>query len=141
MRCRLLVPQSIAEKQALASVGQLYLTNLYKGFLDQLDLTVGQVLVSKSDFGDVVRNENILNTFENLFKFGVIPIVNENDTVATEEIKYGDNDELSALVAGFLDAKWLFILTNHEGVFIPRTYALTGFVLYAGGYHNVNKRS
>lgn len=92
--------------------------NLYKGFLDQLDLTVGQVLVSKSDFGDAVRNENILNTFENLFKFGVIPIVNENDTVATEEIKYGDNDELSALVAGFLDAEWLFVLTNHEGVFI-----------------------
>ncbi|NJK58547.1 MAG: hypothetical protein HC939_22505 [Pleurocapsa sp. SU_5_0] len=58
-----LVPQSIAEKQALASVGQLYLMNLYKGFLDQLDLTVGQVLVSKSDFGDAVRNENILNTF------------------------------------------------------------------------------
>lgn len=113
-----LVPQSIAEKQALASVGQFYLMNLYKGFLDQLDLTVGQVLVSKSDFGDAVRNENILNTFENLFKFGVIPIVNENDTVATEEIKYGDNDELSALVAGFLDAEWLFVLTNHEGVFI-----------------------
>jgi glutamate 5-kinase len=113
-----LVPQSIAEKQALSSVGQLYLMNLYKGFLEQLNLTVGQVLVSRSDFGDAVRNENILNTFENLFKFGVIPIVNENDTVATEEIKYGDNDELAALVAGFLDAEWLFILTNHEGVFM-----------------------
>jgi glutamate 5-kinase len=112
-----LVPQSIAEKQALASVGQLYLMNLYKGFLDQLDLTVGQVLVSKSDFGDAVRNENTLNTFENLFKLGVIPIVNENDTVAIEEIKHGDNDELAALVAGFLEAEWLFILTNHEGIF------------------------
>jgi glutamate 5-kinase len=111
-----LPPQNVTEKQALASVGQLYLMNTYREFFDRLGVTVGQVLISKSDFGEVVCNENILNTFENLFKLGVIPIVNENDTVATEEIKYGDNDELSALVAGFLEAEWLFILTNHEGI-------------------------
>jgi len=112
-----LIPQSIAEKQALASVGQPYLMNIYRGFLEHLNLTVGQVLISKSDFGNTTRNQNTLNTFENLFKFGVIPIVNENDTVATEEIQYGDNDELAALVAGFLEAEWLVILTNHECLF------------------------
>ncbi len=114
-----LVPQSIAEKQALASVGQVYLMNIYKNFLDVLDLKVGQILVSKSDFRDSIRSENTLNTFENLFKLGVIPIVNENDTVAVEEIKYGDNDELASLVAGFLEAEWLLILTNHDGVCDP----------------------
>lgn len=114
-----LVPQSIAEKQALASVGQVYLMNIYKNFLDVLGLKVGQVLVSKSDFRNSCRSENTLNTFENLFKLGVIPIVNENDTVAVEEIKYGDNDELASLVAGFLEAEWLFILTNHDGVCDP----------------------
>ena len=97
-------PDSIARKQACASVGQARLMMTYQKMFAEYHQTAGQVLMTKNTMFDLVARKNAQNTFEELFGLGVIPIVNENDTVSTYEMQFGDNDTLSALVASLVSA-------------------------------------
>lgn len=110
-------PKTTPEKQALAAVGQGILMQTYEKFFAEYGLTVGQVLLTKADVDNGKRYENARNTFETLLNWGVIPIVNENDTVATEEIEFGDNDTLSAYVAKIAKADLLVLLSDIEGLY------------------------
>ena len=97
-------PRTIPEKQAAAAVGQSALMWHYEAAFKRHGIPVGQVLLTAQDIGDRTRYLNARNTLLALLRFDVLPIVNENDTVAVEEIKVGDNDNLSALVASLIDA-------------------------------------
>jgi glutamate 5-kinase len=110
-------PRSIPEKQAAAAVGQSALMWHYEAAFKSHGMMVGQVLLTAQDIGDRARYLNARNTLLALLRFGVLPIVNENDTVAVEEIKVGDNDNLSALVAGLIDADLLVLLTDVDGLY------------------------
>ena len=110
-------PGDIRGRQAAASVGQCELMFMYDKFFGEYGKKVGQLLVTKDDFEDEVRCENLKNTFDCLFEFGAIPIVNENDCVATEEIVYGDNDNLGAVVARLTACEGLIILTDIDGLY------------------------
>lgn len=110
-------PQDIPGRQAAACVGQTELMFMYDKFFSEYGQKIGQLLVTKSDFENAERRENLSNAFSQLFAFGAIPIVNENDSVATEEIVYGDNDSLSAIVAVLTQADLLVILTDTDGLF------------------------
>jgi glutamate 5-kinase len=110
-------PKSIPEKQALAAVGQIKLMALYERFFSKFDKSVAQVLLTHEDLANRQRYINAKHTFQMLLESAIIPIVNENDTVAVEEMKFGDNDHLSALVATLLEADFLVILSDVEGVF------------------------
>ena len=110
-------PTSIPEKQALAAVGQIKLMALYERYFSKFDKSVAQVLLTHEDLANRQRYINAKHTFQMLLESAIIPIVNENDTVAVEEIKFGDNDHLSALVATLLEADLLVILSDVEGVF------------------------
>jgi glutamate 5-kinase len=107
----------VAAKQMLAAVGQPRLMALYGELFGYYGQRVGQVLLTRTD---IERRRSYLNarrTFEELFRQRVLPVVNENDTVATEEIRVGDNDQLSALVAGLVDARLLVLLTDQDGLY------------------------
>ncbi len=108
---------SISFKQTLASIGQARLMNIYYRLFQQYNLLVGQILLSGVDLSRRSSYLNARNTFLTLLKFKIIPVVNENDTVAVEEIKFGDNDTLSALVAGLVDANLLIIFSDIEGLY------------------------
>ncbi|MEA3485704.1 MAG: glutamate 5-kinase, partial [Candidatus Aerophobetes bacterium] len=108
---------AIPSKQALASVGQTNLMNLYSRVFQKYHLIIGQVLLSGSDLSRRSSYLNARNTLLALLKLNIIPIVNENDTVAVEEIKFGDNDTLSALVAGLVDANLLIIFSDVKGLY------------------------
>ncbi|MFW5788232.1 MAG: glutamate 5-kinase, partial [Halanaerobiales bacterium] len=95
-------PNLIKEQQAAAAVGQGQLIALYNKFLREYGEKGGQVLLTASDMEDRTRYLNAFNTLDTLLDYGVIPIINENDTVATEEIQFGDNDTLAARVAGLV---------------------------------------
>jgi glutamate 5-kinase len=110
-------PRSIPEKQAAAAVGQSALMWQYEAAFSRHRIPVGQVLLTAEDVSDRARYLNARNTLEALLRFGVLPIVNENDTVAVEEIKVGDNDNLSALVASLVDADLLVLLTDVDGLY------------------------
>src|SRR6185503_15285914 len=110
-------PRSIPEKQAAAAVGQSALMWHYEHAFKRHGLPVGQVLLTAHDIADRARYLNARNTLLALLKFGVLPVVNENDTVAVEEIKVGDNDNLSALVASLIEADLLVLLTDVDGLF------------------------
>jgi glutamate 5-kinase len=110
-------PRSIPEKQAAAAVGQSALMWHYEAAFKRHAAAVGQVLLTAQDIADRARYLNARNTLLALLRFGVLPIVNENDTVAVEEIKVGDNDNLSALVASLIDADLLVLLTDVEGLY------------------------
>jgi glutamate 5-kinase len=110
-------PRSIPEKQAAAAVGQSALMRHYEAAFKRHGLAVGQVLLTAQDIGDRARYLNARNTLLALLRFGVLPIVNENDTVAVEEIKVGDNDNLSALVASLIEADLLVLLTDVDGLY------------------------
>lgn len=110
-------PRSVPDKQAAASVGQGVLMGLYADIFANYDLPVGQVLLTRDDLRVRSRYLNARNTFEALFRMGAIPIVNENDTVAVDEIKVGDNDTLAALVASLTDADGLIILSDIAGLY------------------------
>lgn len=116
-------PSAIPELQAAASVGQGLLLQQYTNLFGQHDLRVGQVLLTQFDIIHREQYVNASNTFEKLFELGVVPIVNENDTTAVEEIKFGDNDTLAALVTNLVKADALIILTDTEGLYSadPRT--------------------
>jgi glutamate 5-kinase len=110
-------PTSIPEKQALAAVGQLNLMWSYKEVFGAKGLIVGQVLLTRDDLRNRRRYLNAKNTINQLFEKGVVPIINENDTVVVDEIKFGDNDNLSALVCNLIEADCLIILSDVEGLF------------------------
>jgi glutamate 5-kinase len=110
-------PRSIPEKQAAAAVGQSALMWQYEAAFGRHRMRVGQVLLTAQDISDRARYLNARNTLQALLKFDVLPIVNENDTVAVEEIKVGDNDNLSALVASLIDADLLVLLTDVDGLY------------------------
>jgi len=110
-------PGSLREKQALAAVGQPILMNAYQEYFGEKGMTLAQVLLTRQDFDDRERYLNARNTLLSLLEMGTIPVINENDTVAVEEINFGENDTLSALVAAKVSADWLFILTDVDGLF------------------------
>ena len=111
-------PQQLATRQAVAAVGQGRLMRLYDDLFSVLGQPIAQVLLTREDLSERHRYRNILNTLRELLNLGVIPIVNENDTVAVEELRFGDNDTLSALLASLLGADWLVLLTD-----VDRLYA------------------
>ena len=110
-------PRTIALKQAVAAVGQGRLIRVYDDLFAALQQPIAQVLLTRSDLMQRSRYINAYNTFRELLRLGVIPIVNENDTVAVEELKFGDNDTLSALVASLVEADWLFLLTDVDRLY------------------------
>lgn len=110
-------PRSIAMKQAVAAVGQGRLMRVYDDLFTTLGQPIAQVLLTRSDLVQRSRYVNAYRTFRQLLKLGVIPIVNENDTLAVEELKFGDNDTLSALVASLVEADWLFLLTDVDRLY------------------------
>lgn len=110
-------PRDTPGKQAAAAVGQCELMFLYDKLFSEYGHTVGQLLITKSDVENDERRENLINTFKRLFDFGVMPIVNENDSVAVEEIVYGDNDNLSAIVACLIEADLLILLSDIDGLY------------------------
>ena len=110
-------PSDTAGKQAAATIGQCELMFMYDKLFSEYGHTVGQLLITKSDVENDERRGNLINTFNKLFDFGAIPVINENDSVAVEEIVYGDNDSLSAIVAKLINADALIILTDIDGLY------------------------
>lgn len=110
-------PETVAEKQAYAAVGQARLMMVYQKIFSEYNQTAAQVLMTKNTIIDNVSRGNARNTFEELLKLGAIPIVNENDTVSTYEIKFGDNDRLSAIVAALIGADLLILLSDIDGLY------------------------
>lgn len=111
------IPENLAEKQACAAVGQARLMMTYQKMFSEYHQTVGQILMTRGTMQDNVARKNAQNTFEELFQLGIIPIVNENDTVSTYEIQFGDNDTLSALVASLIGADLLILLSDIDGLY------------------------
>lgn len=111
------IPKKIPEQQAAAAIGQIRLMALYERFFSEFGKHVGQVLLTADDLRDRTRYLNAERTLAHLLRHGVIPIVNENDSVAVDELKFGDNDRLSALVAGLVRADLLVILTDVDGLY------------------------
>ena len=110
-------PKDISTKQACAAVGQGRLMMTYQKLFGEYNQTSGQVLMTKNTMINPVSRENATNTFEELFKLGVVPIVNENDTVSTYEMQFGDNDTLSALVSSLVNADLLVLLSDIDGLY------------------------
>jgi glutamate 5-kinase len=110
-------PKTIPQKQALAAVGQIKLMALYERYFSRFEKKVAQVLLTHEDLANRQRYLNAKHTFQMLLEASIIPIVNENDTVAVEEMKFGDNDHLSSLVATLLEADLLVILSDVQGVY------------------------
>lgn len=111
------IPRTMPEKQALAAIGQGALVQLYEKLFSEYNKTVAQVLLTREDLDERLRYLNAANALLAILGLGVIPIINENDTVVVEEIKFGDNDTLSALVAGIVNADLLIILSDVDGLY------------------------
>lgn len=120
----------IAVKQACAAVGQARLMMVYQKIFSEYNHIAAQILMTKNTIVDNVSHVNAHNTFMELLKLGAIPIVNENDTVATDEIVIGDNDTLSAIVAAMIDADLLILLSDIDGLYTddPRTNPNAEFI-------------
>lgn len=110
-------PKDIATKQAAAAVGQCDLMYTYDKMFSEYGQNIAQLLLTGADFKSEERHHNLHSTLHRLLALGVLPIINENDTVATEEIKVGDNDTLSALVAASAEADVLVLLSDIDGLF------------------------
>lgn len=110
-------PRTLHELQAAAAIGQMGLVQAYEECLQEHGLHSAQVLLTHEDLRDRQRYINARSTLTTLLELGVIPVVNENDTVATDEIRFGDNDNLAALVANLISADQLIILTDQAGIF------------------------
>lgn len=138
-------PTLTREKQAAAAVGQAELMHIYKNFMGEYNQRVAQILLTKDDFKEGERKTNTSNTLETLLSFGVIPIINANDTISTFEIEFSDNDRLSASVATLIGADLLIILTDIDALYdanpkthpeakrIPYVEKVTDDVLAMGG--------
>ena len=138
-------PKDIPGKQAAAAVGQCELMYIYDKLFGEYNHTVGQLLITAEDIGCGKRRENFSNTLSRLLELDAIPIINENDTVATEEIVIGDNDNLAAAVAECVRAELLILLTDIDGLYtadprrdpgarlIPRIDAVTEEILSLAG--------
>jgi glutamate 5-kinase len=109
-------PKDLATLQASAAIGQNELMDVYRKLLHKKNVRCGQVLLTWEDFSDRLRYLNARNTLVKLLELGIVPVINENDTVSTEEIKFGDNDQLSALVANTVSASLLIILSDVDGL-------------------------
>ena len=109
-------PNELSSLQAAAAIGQNELMDVYRAIFRKKELLCGQVLLTWEDFADRKRYLNARNTLVKLLTLGVVPIINENDTVSVDEIKFGDNDQLSALVANTVGADMLFILSDVDGL-------------------------
>ncbi|MEM8830175.1 MAG: glutamate 5-kinase [Cyanobacteria bacterium P01_G01_bin.19] len=110
-------PRKMALKQAVAAVGQGRLMRIYDDMFSSLQQAIAQILLTRRELVDRNTYVNASNTFQELLDLGVIPIVNENDTIAVDELKFGDNDTLSALVASLVEADWLFLLTDVDRMY------------------------
>lgn len=123
-------PQDMATKQAAAAVGQCELMYVYDKLFSEYHHTVAQILVTAQDIGDEARAVHVQRTLTRLLELGALPIINENDTVATDEIKVGDNDTLSAVVASSVGADLLILLSDIDGLYTadPRTCADAAFI-------------
>ena len=123
-------PSEIHELQAAAAVGQMGLAQMYETKLREHGLGSAQVLLTHADLADRERYLNARSTLLTLLKLGVVPVINENDTVVTDEIKFGDNDTLGALVANLVEADALVILTDQNGLYTadPRRDPMASFV-------------
>ena len=122
--------QSVAIKQACAAIGQSRLMMVYQKIFAEYNQVCAQILMTKDTITNTLNRTNCHNTFEELLQLGVIPVVNENDTVSTFEIKFGDNDTLSAIVASLIDADLLILLSDIDGLYTdnPRTNPDAKFV-------------
>ena len=118
-------PEQLKYKQACAAVGQCELMHTYDKFFLDYGQKIAQILLTRSDIDNDSRRDNLVNTFSALFEYGCIPVINENDSISTDEIEFGDNDSLSAIVACACNADLLFILSDIDGFFTsdPRTDA------------------
>ena len=110
-------PQTIPQKQAAAAIGQTKITRDYQETFQALNYNVAQVLLTRDDLSNRRRYLNARNTVMTLLEYGVTPVVNENDTVVVEEIRFGDNDNLSALVTNLVEADMLIILSDVDGLY------------------------
>jgi len=138
-------PTEVRQKQAMAAVGQGQLMSIYDKFFSEYSHTVAQVLLTRDVLDDENRRQNAANAFATMFEYGIIPIVNENDTISTFEIEFGDNDTLSAHVAKLVEADLLIILSDIDGLFdknpnenpdakvIPVVYEITEKIVALGG--------
>ncbi|MBD3295754.1 MAG: glutamate 5-kinase [Candidatus Omnitrophica bacterium] len=124
--------RSLSELQAIASIGQNHLMDIYNEYLVKKGYIAGQILLTQEDFNDRKRFLNIRYTLNTLFQYKAVPVINENDSVSTEEIKCGDNDRLSSLVADISKSDLFIVLTDVEGLYdlkgkkIDRVTAVTG---------------
>lgn len=116
-------PEDMATKQAAAAVGQCELMYVYDKEFSEYNHTIAQLLITNSVVNDKAAHDNFKNTVSRLFEFGVMPIINENDTISTEEIEIGDNDTLGAIVSTSVEADLLIILSDIDGLYDkdPRT--------------------
>ena len=116
-------PKTVQEKQAVAAVGQCELMHIYSKFFSEYGHIVGQILLTRDVVEEERTRQNVINTFETLLKSGIVPVVNENDSVSIDEIEYGekrvfgDNDTLSAIVSVLVDADLLIILSDIDGFY------------------------
>ena len=110
-------PSKLSEKQACAAIGQAKLMMIYQKLFAEYNQVASQILMTKNTFLDNLNRLNAMNTFHELLRMGAIPIVNENDTISTYEIEFGDNDTLSAVVAALIDADLLILLSDIDGLF------------------------
>jgi glutamate 5-kinase len=110
-------PADLSKRQALAAIGQVHLMRFYEDMFSAVGITCSQVLLTLDNLSDKQQYANAVNTFHELLEYGVVPVVNENDTVAIEQLKIGDNDTLSAQVATLVHADWLFLLTDVDALY------------------------
>lgn len=138
-------PESTPEKQAASAVGQSELMSLYGQFFAEYGKDVSQLLLTKNILDNEERKENVINAFNTLFDWGVVPIINENDVISTAEIKFGDNDTLSDVVAELINADLLIILSDIDGLYdknpakctdaklVPVVYEITDEIMSSAG--------
>ena len=135
-------PKTLSEKQAVSSVGQVSLMHLYQTFFHEHGKVIGQLLLTKGEFADRRRYLNARNVCNALIRKKIIPVINENDAIVSDELKVGDNDTMSALVSGLIDADLLIILSDVEGLYNknPQKYNDANLIEIVGDINEDIKR-
>ena len=110
-------PKTLSEKQAVSAVGQVSLMHLYQTLFQEYNKVIGQLLLTKGEFSDRRRYLNVRNVCNTFFDKKIIPVINENDAIVADELKVGDNDTMSALVSGLIDADLVIILSDIDGLY------------------------